>query len=375
MSRSAPVTTILCAGPGLGFYVPGILMQRKLQEGGIPAVTEVFEGYLQTDRRNNVAKAKQSFHRNFSFALMGQNLAKDPSPFLDRKAVSELIDTWRQQRRRHFLVFSGFWIPVLERYRLVCQEEELRISLCHVDAANSTSWSLFDTSASYFQHHWFNDWENRAINFHINIDDAAVLPFSQRADRYIIHGGGWGMGTYRQKIAELNAAGLALDIIAYEKADLETVHTGNDYYILDPEWRTWDRNRDGTHSFPPLAAMERGKAESFQTGQAYPPIYDLVKRNKAIISKPGAGTLMDSLSSETPLVYLEPFGSYEAKNAALWQHSGLGLPYDEWKSNGFDPALLEPMAERLAEIRQSSQNFVTVYKKWVTDGTKNLGKF
>lgn len=44
--------TILCSGFGLGFYVPGLLMERRFTALGIQAEIEVFET-LMSDSKNS----------------------------------------------------------------------------------------------------------------------------------------------------------------------------------------------------------------------------------------------------------------------------------------------------------------------------------
>ncbi len=361
--------SILCAGPGLGFYVPGVVMNRQLGNYGQDSAVYVFEDFLRKDKKDNVAKAKINFHRNFSFALMGQQLAKDPSPYLDEARLGELLTAWQQQACRHFVVFSGFWIPVLEQYRQLLNGAELDIHLCHVDAANSTSWKLFETATTTgYNHIWFNNWDNRSITYFLNISGAEPLPFTERDNEFILHGGGWGMGTYKEKAAILNRSGLSLSIISYEQKDVDQMDPQNKYYMLDPAWDTWQTNAAGEHQFPPIGRIQPDGNIRYHINHAYPEVYNIIKKTRGIISKPGAGTLMDSLSSATPLLYLEPFGDYEAKNAALWQHYGLGMPLKDWMDAGCPAELLAKFHHNLLSIRSQAEDYVKLYIKNLNHG-------
>jgi UDP-N-acetylglucosamine:LPS N-acetylglucosamine transferase len=70
-------------------------------------------------------------------------------------------------------------------------------------------------------------------------------------------------------------------------------------------------------------------------------LHDVIRAAKAIVSKPGGCTLIDSLAAATPVVFLEPYGYAEASNASLWEHLGFGISYVAWKATGYDPAVLE----------------------------------
>lgn len=362
-----PITTILCAGPGLGFYVPGIIVNRRLTSGGFESDVAVFEEFLVESKKNNVHKTKRSFHSNFAFALMAQKLAQDPSPYLDEKAVELLLLKWKTEKRSHFLVFSGFWIPILNQYISSVTNCKLVIHLCHLDAANSTSWSLYDTSASPYHHIWFNNWENKEISFFIDITGDFPMSFEHRSNSFLIHGGGWGMGNYKEYISSLNNIDAKLDIIAYQQEDLLGINPLNTYHMIDPNWKTWDK-KDSYHLFPPFGKVNGNDNIVFSSNFGSPDIYSIAREKKGIISKPGAGTLLDSISSATPLILLTPFGDYENKNALLWKHFGLGIEFEEWRTNSFSLELLRELHLNLLKIRSKTPDYISSYIKIITNG-------
>lgn len=357
--------TILCAGPGLGFYVPGVVIQRQLAALGIPAETLVFETYLIDEKKANIKKTKENFHRNFSFALMGQKLAKDPSTSIDFSKADLLVEGWIKEGRDKFILLSGFWLPIINRF-LALNPTEAHIDLCHVDADYSSSWGLFDTSSEKYNEIWFNHWDSRKINFYLNIDQQEPIPFSERKDEFMLHGGGWGMGTYKTKKQLLNDRGFKMNLIAYETRDVEKDDLNN-YFLMNPEWNTWDLDAEGRHLFPPLEVINKSNCtlnELLHTNEGcYPSLYNLVKYSKAIISKPGAGTLLDSLSSATPLIILEPFGAYENKNGMLWEEYGMGISFNKWAETGFSENKLEELHRNILDVRAKTDNYVTSYIK------------
>ncbi|WP_207641812.1 hypothetical protein [Ruminiclostridium cellobioparum] len=72
------------------------------------------------------------------------------------------------------------------------------------------------------------------LQYQISVSKEEPLPYSQRPDRFIIHGVGWGMGTYRSKIPQLRRRGLSLDIVACELQEARTVHPETDVLWLIP---------------------------------------------------------------------------------------------------------------------------------------------
>jgi UDP-N-acetylglucosamine:LPS N-acetylglucosamine transferase len=70
-----------------------------------------------------------------------------------------------------------------------------------------------------------------------------------------------------------------------------------------------------------------------------------------MVSKPGGGTMLDSIWSATPLVLLEPFGEHEARNAELWERLGFGISVDRWRDTGFAVEVLEEIHDNLLRAK------------------------
>lgn len=79
------------------------------------------------------------------------------------------------------------------------------------------------------------------------------------------------------------------------------------------------------------------------------------------MSKPGGGTLVDSLSAAAPLVYLEPFGDHERANALLWERLGFGIAYDRWAASGFARSALETLHHNLLRHALSLSDYGGMY--------------
>ncbi len=353
--------TILCAGPGLGFYIPGLIVRRQLNEKGLLADVEVFENFIIEEKRKKIPDARLSFHRNFKFALMGQKVIRDITPSLDKIRVSNLLSTWKNEKRKHFIIFSGFWIPIIQQYVQDIDFNVISIVLCHVDSDYSSSWKLYKNKIDSYNHIWLCNYDKKEIQYQLQISEHQSIPYEDRDFRFVVHGGGWGMGTYKEEIVELNRLGLRLDIINYETDDFRIIKPQNRYYMIDPNWNHWDKDINGYYQFPPFGRIIDNKKIDFKKNKKYPEVYNLIRKSKAIISKPGAGTLIDSLSSATPILFLEPFGEYEKKNALLWEYYGFGMQCKEWINNGASFAVLEKLSNNILRAKKHIKNFTEVY--------------
>lgn len=355
--------TILCSGASLGAYIPALIASHQLSDRGMNSDVVVLENILLEKKRNNVSETKFAFHRNFSLALMAQKLVKDITPCIDSQLASNLLATWKQQERKRFMIFSGFWLPIANRYLQETDCQDITIDLCHMDASVSTSWKMYDATHSAFRHVWFFNWEDKCLSYNFSVSNDEPVPYSQRSDRFLIHGGGWGVGTYKSKISELVRQGIKLDVIAYEQQDIANKTEHSRYFLIDPTWKPWEKDAQGHHQFPPFGEVKNNGNIAFQNSQPYPEVYNLIRQSRGIISKPGGGTLVDSLSAATPLVWLAPYGDYENNNGLLWEYLGFGISYEKWADSGYSFDILERLHVNLKQARAGLPTYITTYIK------------
>ena len=358
--------TVLCSGISLGVYVPGVLMGYQLNSRGGDAEVVAFENILLEKTRQNIPKTKIAFHRNFQLALMAQKVAGKTNydTSFDPNLIANLLTKWKNEGRKRFIAISGFWIPILEQYIEEIEEsgfQDVTVDLCHMDSAYSPSWKMYSTTHPAFRVIRPMNSDTNSVDYSIRITEDEPLPYTQRTDRFLIHGGGWGVGTYQSKIPELVARGIKLDVIVYEERDLQNRFPGNRYFMIDPAWKPWEKDATGRHQFPPFGEVTDSGEVTFQNNPAYPEVYDLIQHSRAIISKPGGSTLLDSLSSATPLLLLEPYGGHEKKNGQLWQSLGFAIPYQEWINADCSLTLLEKLHTNLLNARANIPNYITEY--------------
>lgn len=322
--------TILTSGVGLGVYVPALLNQRQLRAAGHDADVEVLESlYTDAQLARHLAH-RDAFRDNFQLALIANRMPAQGS--FDEARVEALLARWKAQGRARFIVWSGFWLPVLERYG------SATVDLCRIDAIPSASFRN-QPRPKDARDIWLWNWEQRQLEWQIPVSEQPPMPHEARADRLVVHGGGWAIGTFEQVLPELARTRHAVDLLGPQ--DWSGRRAQDRHFAPDPTWVPWQRN-DGELSFPAL----RG-SEGWLPNQHYPSAHGLVREARAIVSKPGGGTLIDSLAAATPVVLLEPYGEAEARSGALWEELGFGIRFERWRETGFDPDVLAGLQRNL----------------------------
>jgi hypothetical protein len=339
--------SILTSGIGLGTYIPALLVQRQIRSSGLTVDVETLESYYSLGCQHRHLAHKAAYHQDFRLAAMAQRLARSVETCLDGARIDELLHRWRAEHRTHFIVWSGFWLPILERYRRLTNAT-LQIDCCRIDASVSASYRAHEDLARRATSIWLWSWQEKKTIFEIRVDDRDAVDFADRDQRLVIHGGGWGIGTYRNACTELSnnpeqgVTTWELDIVVHDRAEAVPVRSGDRHFMVRPDWHAWKRS-DDEHTFPPFADID-GLGQAVANGHG---LYELIRRSKAIISKPGGGTLIDSLSSATPVVLLEPCGDAEASNAALWEYLGFGITFAKWRAAGYSDAVLARLHENI----------------------------
>ncbi|MBJ6363740.1 hypothetical protein ACFOQM_21160 [Paenibacillus sp. GCM10012307] len=358
--------TLLSAGNSLGVYIPAKLLQLQLRKEGIQADIYMLEHLYDDETRENIPRYRKAFHDSFKVAKTGYKLARDSRSNLDEGKTAALLEQWRQEGRRKFLALTGFWIPVLERYQNMLGGTGVDIRLIRLDASDTPSFSVYGDACSQFANIWLYPHGEERIAQTITVSAKEPVSFEKRERRYLIHGGGWGIGTYKDKIAELESAGAALHIVTYyrEGTQLAPHDRGQHrYYLLDPDWSPWHRNADGEFDFPPFAEIDASQPYEFGDSPDYPRVFELIRQSTGIISKPGGATLLDSLAAATPLIFLEPFGEHERSNARLWESLGLGICYEAWQAQHYSTDVLVQLHQNLLRARDEAGNLLHEIKK------------
>lgn len=345
--------TILCSGVALGVYIPALLLRHQLEALGVAAEVVLLEDLYSAAGLDALERLRDAFHRRFELAKIAQRMTAGVRPRFDRDRVDALLAGWRDEGRRELVVWSGFWMPLVEQYRARYAPDPVEVDLCRIDATVSPSFRGCPAPGPGDREIWFWNGRNRRLEHELAVTPEAPVPYAEREPRLVVHGGGWGLGNYREVAAELAAAGMALDRVVYrcDEADAAGGGAANRTFMVEPGWRPWRREPGEPPGLPPFGEVTGGAAGAgkFVRRAACHELYRIIRRSRAIVSKPGGGTLMDSLSSATPVVMLEPYGAAERSNAELWARLGFGVGYDDWRNSGFDPAVLERASVELRD--------------------------
>ncbi len=351
--------SLLCSGVALGVYVPGLLLRRDLSARGVSADVFVLEELYPQEKHLTVARSKVAFHQNFRMAVAAHRMARDVTPHLEEAAVAALLDRWREEGRRSFVVLSGFWLPVLDAYEEMVPFP-LQVELCHIDSVDSPSFRTHASRAVRRRSRRLLDAAAGQVPLSIWSTHAPPVPFAERPRRLLAHGGGWGMGTYAERAAELVQCHLELDVIVYQPEDVARRLPGCRYFMLEPGWHPWLRDASGEHTFPPFGEVAPGGEVVFHTPLEHHDSLSLARMSRGMLSKPGGGTLLDSLSAATPVILLEPLGEHERHNSELWERLGFGIGYERWKEGGGTLEQLEPLHARLMDARSRVGDYARV---------------
>jgi hypothetical protein len=356
---------ILCSGFGLGFYLPGLLIQGSLRRSGIETEVEVFESLLTPEKVGMVERNRAAYHRNFRLAIASTKIPGNSSESIEAQRLDSLLSRWRDRDCRHFISLSGHWVSPLDAYRKMRPGTPIHADLLYLDAGLAPSWTQLrkrqqDYAIPYTEVCLYAN--RQQLRYSVGIDGEQPLSYAERNRRLVVHGGGWGIGTYEKSVPHLERAGYGLDVVCYESVEMGSLTGQRRYFRDDPGWRAWHRNSVGEHSFPPFGEVVPDEpSPSFVTPSDCHGLYKVIREAQGIVSKPGAGTLIDSLASATPLIMLDPFGPHEESNAQVWQSLGLGLPYESWAASGFSHSPLETLHQNLVKQQLLAPDYAQAY--------------
>ena len=330
---------ILGSGIALGVYVPALSVKKQLERLGHQADFQCLEE-LYDGKQAVMEETKRSFHKDFKLAKLTYRLPVRSRTAIDPAKKEALLTRLTNENYDGIITFSGFWAELLQELIEAEPSYKDHLYAVHMDAGSSLSWKGSDRS--FLQDIWLYRLEEHRVICSLEPVRASL----ERRRRILVHGGGWGIGEYEDKIRQLNALGYGLDIIVYYPEEGKDADDANEYYLLDPDWKPLN----GNGRFPPLLHYENGKWNAFAVNnEEINPVRVLMERDMAILSKPGGGTLSDSLVTGTPLLFAEALASYETDNQILWTELGLGMKFEDFVQSSKQDTALNEMRVRLEE--------------------------
>ena len=164
----------------------------------------------------------------------------------------------------------------------------------------------------------------------------------------------------------LESAGYGLDVVCYAKSEAGTVlrrsplfHGRSDLADVAP------RSRRAAYVSAIRGDWSRRNPSTFASQTHCNGLHRIIRGALGIVSKPGAGTLIDSFGSATPIIMLEPFGPHEERNAQVWLACRFGVPYHVWADAGYPASMLEELHLNLIARRHEVKDYAQDYAETV----------
>ena len=357
---------ILTSTMGLGTYVPALQLRDYLNENGIECDVDLFESHFSDSLMSSYLKNKEAYHKSMKVAVVGHIMAsKRLKSALDDQSKNEILRSWEEAESFNFIIISGNWIELINEY-IQLYPEKVRAYIFHMDIGIAPSWKNFKNDANMYKEIF--PFDKSGIHFIMeNKTDklSTTNLFPDKTFRVFVHGGGWGMGNYQEIVRSLKAKDdISVISAAYKDSEAEDI---GDYCIIDSEWKPWIKDETDQYQYPVMKIKRGCDSPIIIDNQYSNGLYGIYSECSAIISKPGGATLMDSLITGVPIVFIEPIAEHEKINAAIWEELGLGISFDKWEKSGFDKTVVYNLRENLKKATYHAQG-VGEYLKGLIKG-------
>ena len=352
----------LTSSLALGVYTPALIIHNKLKKQGIDTSFFTFEECFYEEKREKIQGNKKLYHENPKAAILGQKLVSNVNNSLDYTIINHVFNSIINSEKDEYLfVFSGLWMPVITE--IFPKSFYEKIILIHIDSTISPSWK--NCNLSMFKSVYFFDFLNKRINYYLDIGEDKATDFHSKNKKIIVHGGGWGMGNYQDAVLPLIEKGWELDLICYFDSDIVN-HPNINNYLFDQNWKAWETDLSGSHSFPPICKIENENRQGqLLQNDDFHESYNLTKTSAGIISKPGGGTLLDSFSSETPIIFMDSVGKHEDYNKEIWKHLNFGMDFSTFTDKPDVYEVLMSMSDNIKESKSNARNIIPFIVDWI----------
>ena len=346
---------VLTSGMGLGAFTAALNLKNELDKAGdTQSDLYIYEEYLPKLQKDNVKKYQKAFHEDKRMAVAGHKLMCKMEPKVDMEFVGKMLSEWKRKGYREFVLLSGNWLPIVSE--CVKMEPDFGEVVCvRLDCENTPSWEKAKQYDGGFQTVWLLGKSGKEVKY--KLYQTASVPFERRERRCYIHGGGWGMGTYLEEVDEISRH-IPLDVLIHSPNDVEAGYGQNRYYIFPQNWNPWDAGRDGKYGIPPLNEYDpdEKKVKKDKTAEGL----EIMKNNIGMISKPGGGTIIDCLASETPLIFIEPISKHEQANMDYYIDRGLAVSLEQWKKSDYSAELLRQISLNIHNFMEDKVSLASV---------------
>lgn len=333
---------LLTSAMGLGTYVPALHLYEYLKNKGHAVSMDVFERYFKEETMQKYLKNKQEYHKNFKVAKLGHKLAeRQLGSVLEDETEKKIMETWELSGVERFILLSGNWVSTVHKFK-ERHGSKVKAAVVHMDVDTPPSWKHFDNSDQFFLE--ILPFDKHGVNYLFETPYQRKDIANEGMPCFFFHGGGWGMGDYASKKKELEAdMDCAFIELVHNTEELEE-NQRTSYYLMDQGWKPWIPDNSGEYFFPVMLDENSGQKLDNQNMRG---LYELYESCDAIISKPGGGTILDSLITKVPVVFLEPVALHERKNQEAWEALGMGISFKAWKETGYSMEVLQNIQENI----------------------------
>jgi hypothetical protein len=345
--RASPEQPIalLSSGVCLGAYIPAVQLWYALGNQGQRAYLDVLEQHFSVSDQQRILGTRDRYQQSFRLALAGRRLHGVIQSSVEVTDDERLFALWRERKVGRFVVLQGQWMAVLSRF-LGATAPDCSVEVLHLDVRDAPSWRAAREGAwpRSQEQRWLS--EDGELNFWIGDDRRSPVPFAERRRALVVHGGGWALGDFVEQSGRLSEH-FEVELLAGSRETLPIASRNVRVHTIPPSWAPW--NAPHGRPYPPLIQDGHGG----DTNR----FHELSRRAVALVSKPGGSTLLESIASATPIVFLRPCGEHEEANARAWVRNGFGLTMGDWERSGFALEPLERQHHALLEARGRTPNY------------------
>jgi len=335
---------ILTSIIGLGVYFPALMLYKKFERRGIKARILTIEKLLTAEKRNIFLKTKEAFKLNDKLAMIASYMPITLEDKFDEMQINKIFDEWKTNPRSEYICFSALWLPLLSEYSTSINP--INLSCVEIDCSTASIWKQY-REYNHMIKKSYKIWGDK-LNYSFELEDLGIIPYNNRREEITIHGGGWDLGNFISILSFFDTYDYKLNLILNSDKRHDDISEARNIVIYQND-QDWNPLNDDV--FPMLRIISSSSSQRIIEPNSYPAILNVISQSLAIISKPGGMSLVDSLITETPILFLDPIGKNEIHNQQIFEKLKLGMTFEEWKNSNFSNRLLQNMNKELKAIK------------------------
>jgi hypothetical protein len=344
---------ILTSKIGNGLYFPALFFRNELMRLGIEIDFFIFEDFLTAKIKRLFENAKRNNPKDEDYNFKSYNLFIEKLGYGTNKyKINNLVKHLKNNNNFHIICFSNIWILFLKKLKFE-NNLEFKLSWITIDVESFNKWNNLKEiyKSLIYNHYEFFHLDPCNINYIFNFNKK-LIPFEHRKNQITIHGGGWSIGNYESKL-NLLVTNFNINLISIQTNNLKQINLYSDDF---------NYNFHENLEFPSFGKFNKKLNRfNYKKNIKHHGVFDLILNSKAIISKPGGMTIIDSIIAETPIIYLKPFNQLEAKNSEFLESLNIGMSYANWQKLNFSTEVLMELQKNIIFFKKKSKNIITEF--------------